>query len=157
VWCSKDHKPPTMHPSLAVRGELNLDANQACLLLNPVKFVRQVDERDKLQRLCAVLRLVSTMEWATKDKLDEIDALAGCPIYMFEHGCAFVDFRLLEPHEQEQVVLVYFYVCNWIIEVLNAFCLQPDDDMKRKMVVSHSVPRPAPRPSVYHTRVYVYV
>ena len=132
-YCAKDIKD--MHPTLAVRAELNLDGDNGALILNPVKLVVQVDDRDKLQRMCAVLRLVSTMEWATKDKLDEIDALAGCPIYMFEHGCSIGDFRLLEPPEQEQITLVHFYVCNWIIEVLNAFCLQPEDEVRRKMVV----------------------
>jgi len=44
------------------------------------------------------------------------------------------DFKLLEPHEQTHFALLLFYVSNWIIEVLNVFCLQPDKDMKNKLV-----------------------
>ena len=35
------------------------------------------------------------------------------------------DFTLLETHEQTHILLLLFYVSNWIIEVLNVFCLDP--------------------------------
>ena len=44
------------------------------------------------------------------------------------------DFKLLEPHEQTHFALLRFYVSNWIIEVLNVVCLQPDKDMENKNV-----------------------
>jgi len=115
-----------MHPTLTVRGVLNLDSDLSMVLLNPIKLLLSPDDAQvqRLQMMCALLRLVGTMEWATKDGIDGIDALAGCPIFMFDED-HIQDFSLLEKHEQRHVILVVFYVCNWIIEVLNAFCVEP--------------------------------
>jgi hypothetical protein len=50
------------------------------------------------------------------------------------------DFKLLEPHEQTHFALLRFYVSNWIIEVLNVVCLQPDKDMENKNGPAHQSP-----------------
>jgi len=134
-----------MHKTLRVRAELNLDGDNSQLLLNAVKLLdstekneieakkERLQKNERLQMMCALLRLVGAMEWATKDSLESVDALAGCPIFLFD-DMHIEDFRLLEPHEQTHVALLLFYVSNWIIEVLNVFCLQQDTDMKKKMV-----------------------
>jgi Fanconi anemia group D2 protein len=128
-----------MHKTLRVRGELNLDGDNSQLLLNAVKLLDSAEksqseaQKERLQMMCALLRLVGAMEWATKDSLEGVDALAGCPIFLFDE-MHIEDFKLLEPHEQTHIALLLFYVSNWIIEVLNVFCLQPDKDMKNKLV-----------------------
>jgi Fanconi anemia group D2 protein len=122
-----------LHPSLKLRGMYNLDGAAAQVLLNPVKLMTGAEQNEMLHRMCAVFRLVGTIEWATKGCIDDIDALAGCPILMFddEH---IQDFKLLEPGEKSQIVLLSFHASNWIIEVLNTFCNQPDAEIKTKMV-----------------------
>lgn len=125
-----------LHPSLKVRGMFNLDGDDAHMLLDCVKLLMDASDpkREKLQIMCALLRLLGTIEWATKDSLLEIDALAGCPIYAFDDEHIH-DFKLLETFEKRQIIQLLFYSCNWIIEVLNTFTLKPDAEMKRKTVL----------------------
>ena len=121
------------HSTLTLQGAMNLDADMAQVLLNPVKILVDIEGGEMLQRMCAMLRLVGAMEWATTGSIESIDALAGCPILLF-HDDHIQDFKLLEPHEQTDIALLLFHVSNWIIEVLNTFCLDPASELKKKMV-----------------------
>ncbi|XP_077977229.1 Fanconi anemia group D2 protein-like [Glandiceps talaboti] len=65
--------------------------------------------------------------------LEGIDALLGCPVFMFpEH---FIDkMESLSIPERELVCSAVFYSLNWFREVINAFAGQTDTEMKGKVL-----------------------
>ncbi|NXG58672.1 FACD2 protein, partial [Hemiprocne comata] len=65
--------------------------------------------------------------------LEEIDALLGCPLYLTDLE---VEGKLdsLSKQEREFLCSLLFYALNWFREVVNAFCQQPDAEMKGKVL-----------------------
>ena len=55
-------------------------------------------------------------------------------MYMIDN-CPVEEFPLLPSNVQNDYVLSHFYASNWIVEVLNAFALVEDPDMRAKIVV----------------------
>lgn len=55
-------------------------------------------------------------------------------MYMIDN-CPVEEFPLLPSDVQNDYVLSHFYASNWIVEVLNAFALVEDPDMRAKIVV----------------------
>ncbi|XP_056381247.1 Fanconi anemia group D2 protein isoform X2 [Hyla sarda] len=65
--------------------------------------------------------------------LDEIDALLGCPLYLTD--LEVIDkMESLSKQEREFLCSLLFLAINWFIEVVNAFCKQPNADMKGKVL-----------------------
>ncbi|KAM3910148.1 Fanconi anemia group D2 protein [Leptodactylus fuscus] len=65
--------------------------------------------------------------------LDEIDALLGCPLYLTDLDVTD-KMEALSKHEGEFLCSLLFLAINWFIEVINAFCKQPNADMKGKVL-----------------------
>ncbi|XP_072276360.1 Fanconi anemia group D2 protein-like [Pyxicephalus adspersus] len=65
--------------------------------------------------------------------LDEIDALLGCPVYLTDLD--IIDkMDSLSRQEREFLCSLLFFTINWFREVINAFCMQPNADMKGKVL-----------------------
>ncbi|XP_066464425.1 Fanconi anemia group D2 protein [Eleutherodactylus coqui] len=84
--------------------------------------------------LCPFFRLLRLcIEDEFDGNLDEIDALLGCPLYLTD--LEVVDkVESLSRQEQEFLCSLLFLAINWFIEVVNAFCKQPNADLKGKVL-----------------------
>ncbi|KAM5148348.1 Fanconi anemia group D2 protein [Mantella aurantiaca] len=79
----------------------------------------------RLLRLC--------IEDEYNGNLDEIDALLGCPVYITDLDVAD-KMESLSRQEREFLCSLLFFTINWFREVINAFCMQPNADMKGKVL-----------------------
>ncbi|XP_077307692.1 Fanconi anemia group D2 protein [Lithobates pipiens] len=79
----------------------------------------------RLLRLC--------IEDEFKGNLDEIDALLGCPVYLTDLD-VIDKMNSLSRQEREFLCSLLFFTINWFREVINAFCMQANADMKGKVL-----------------------
>ncbi|GAB2275188.1 hypothetical protein Dimus_009950 [Dionaea muscipula] len=112
-----------------LEGELwmNLDGDISPVCLNILPLVSSpLQLASILQTLPANFLLVSRLErLANQGSLGGIDALLGCPLYLpsskYYSGSTWQS--LTEKHK-EIICLSLYYACNWLRELLNAFCTQ---------------------------------
>ncbi|XP_077133387.1 Fanconi anemia group D2 protein isoform X2 [Ranitomeya variabilis] len=84
--------------------------------------------------LCPFFRLLRLcIEEEFAGNLDEIDALLGCPLYLTDLD-VIDKMESLSRQERELLCSLLFLAINWFIEVVNAFCKQPNADMKGKVL-----------------------
>ena len=79
-----------MHKTLRVRGELNLDGDNSQLLHNAVKLLDSAEksqseaQKERLKMMCALIRLVCAMEWATKESPEGVCHIVGFRFFLYE-------------------------------------------------------------------------
>ncbi|XP_070557572.1 Fanconi anemia group D2 protein-like isoform X2 [Ptychodera flava] len=78
-----------------------------------------------------LLRICEEIEH--KGNLEGIDALLGCPIYMFSKDYVDKMDSLTRP-EKEMMCTAAFLTLNWFREIINAFASQTDSEMKGKVL-----------------------
>ncbi|CAH1266603.1 FANCD2 [Branchiostoma lanceolatum] len=66
--------------------------------------------------------------------LEGIDALLGCPMYLFKEE-AVEKVESLSVHEKELMCAALFHTLNWFREVINGFSSQSDPEMRGKVLV----------------------
>uniref|UniRef100_UPI00358E47E1 Fanconi anemia group D2 protein-like isoform X1 n=1 Tax=Myxine glutinosa TaxID=7769 RepID=UPI00358E47E1 len=66
-------------------------------------------------------------------KLETIDALLGCPLYIADSEL-IEGVDLLPRANREMLCTLLFFTINWFREILNAFCRQQDAEMKNKVL-----------------------
>ena len=132
---------------------MNLDCSNAVIILNvlPLAASTIAAEKDSLVVLCSMFRLLATTTRVLNDgSVEEIDAVLGCPLYMFDVPTARTktegnlavdidnqDFRdffqsLQKKRDRDLVMYSCFLAVNWIRELLNAFCI---DGMNKEMAM----------------------
>ncbi|GAB2242842.1 hypothetical protein Droror1_Dr00019617 [Drosera rotundifolia] len=112
-----------------IEGELwmNLDGDISPICLNILPLLSSpLQPGSILQTLPASFLLVSRMErLANQGSLGGIDALLGCPLYLpsskYFYGSTF---QSLTEKQKDTICLSLYYACNWLRELLNAFCTQ---------------------------------
>ncbi|KAM9324354.1 Fanconi anemia group D2 protein [Gastrophryne carolinensis] len=132
---------------LPVKAMFNLeeDESQSIVVINLLpllshdlsnKEVTQTSATRLVSPLCLspffrLLRLCIEDEY--DGNLDEIDALLGCPIYITDLD-VIDKMESLSKQEHEFLCALLFFTINWFREVVNAFCKQPNADMKGKVL-----------------------
>jgi Fanconi anemia group D2 protein len=128
---------------------MNLDHSNAVIVLNilPLVASNNSQERDLLTTMCSIFRLlVTTTKLMNAGSVLDIDAVLGCPLYLFgindgecvadctdvsdDVFCCFL--TELTSSECEIVTSCLFFAANWIRELLNGFCAEDGADMKVK-------------------------
>ncbi|XP_078597368.1 Fanconi anemia group D2 protein-like isoform X1 [Branchiostoma floridae x Branchiostoma japonicum] len=66
--------------------------------------------------------------------LEGIDALLGCPMYLFKEETV-EKIESLSVHERELMCTALFHTLNWFREVINGFSSQSDPEMRGKVLV----------------------
>ncbi|XP_044146222.1 Fanconi anemia group D2 protein isoform X2 [Bufo gargarizans] len=131
-----------------VKAMYNLedDESQSVVVINLLPLLSQ-DIADKVSAptvregrlvsplcLCPFFRLLRLcIEDEFAGNLDEIDALLGCPLYLTDLD-VIDKIDSLTKQEREFLCSLLFLAINWFIEVVNAFCKQPNADMKGKVL-----------------------
>ncbi|KAM4022289.1 Fanconi anemia group D2 protein isoform 2-T3 [Anomaloglossus baeobatrachus] len=130
-----------------VKAMYNLedDESQGVVVINLLPLLSHDNNKDSspivrdgrlvsLLCLCPFFRLLRLcIEDEFDGNLDEIDALLGCPLYLTDLDV--VDkVESLSKQEREFLCSLLFLAINWFIEVVNAFCKQPNADMKGKVL-----------------------
>ena len=155
---------PAPLPDLALKSGawMNLDQRNAVIVLNvlPLAASAITHEREQLTTLCSLFRLLVTATRRCTGSVEDIDALLGCPLYMFDtssggpcDGSAsrsqqaasihqdsihILDstfrafFANLPKREKELATRCVFLTTNWVRELLNGFCTETSDEMKVK-------------------------
>jgi fanconi anemia group D2 protein len=88
--------------------------------------------------MCAIFRLVRILRWITDEEdFETINAVLGCPVFMPEglldiNRGVFVSMS--DPLEQKCVLHTLFILVNWFRELVNAFCVAEELDLKEKVV-----------------------
>ncbi|KAI3939421.1 hypothetical protein MKW98_022289 [Papaver atlanticum] len=110
---------------------MNLDGDLSPICLDVLPLVASSSGSSvPLQILPAYFRLLSVVERVTSDgSLGGIDALLGCPLHLpcpkyFARG-----WLSLTGKQKQAICLSLYYGCNWIRELLNAFCTQVAGDL----------------------------
>ena len=109
---------------------LSLDGDDASIAVNLLPLLHAEGtpgaRRHALCTLSATFQLLRVCEAAASaDGLEGVDAVLGCPLYLFEP-------QLLETFEQqstavrETICLALFYSVDWLRELVSAFCSQND-------------------------------
>jgi hypothetical protein len=120
----------------AVKAKLwmNLDGDVAPLYLNVLPIVASADprRRESLLYLCPLVRFLAACEMATTDgKVEEMDALLGCPVMLFDEA-VLDDAPTMDAEQRRVVAQSLFHAVNWFRELLNAFSLQESFDLRCK-------------------------
>ena len=91
--------------------------------------------RHALCTLSATFQLLRVCEAASSEDaaLDGVDAVLGCPLYLFSHGL-LDDVGRHAPRTREALCLALFYTVDWLRELVNAFCTQRDFAMRKKVL-----------------------
>ena len=134
---------PEPHAAPRVRGvapelALSLDGDEASIAVNvlPLLNVEHAapQRRHALCTLSATFQLLRVCEAAlSADGLDGVDAVLGCPLYLFSPSL-LDDFDAQRVEVKETVCLALFYTVDWLRELVNAFCSQPDHSLRVKVV-----------------------
>ncbi|XP_068108990.1 Fanconi anemia group D2 protein isoform X2 [Hyperolius riggenbachi] len=141
-----DQKVDSQH-AFPVQSMYNLeeDESQGIVVINILpllskdfanKDIAHTKEGRPVSLLCLtpffrLLRLCIEDEY--DGNLDEIDALLGCPVYVTDLDV--VDkMESMSKQEREFLCSLLFFAINWFREVVNAFCKQPNADMKGKVL-----------------------
>ncbi|KAI3921745.1 hypothetical protein MKX01_005434 [Papaver californicum] len=111
---------------------MNLDGNLSPICLSVLPLVASSSGSSvPLQILPAYFGLLSAVERVTSEgSLGGIDALLGCPLHLpspkyFARGV----WLSLTGKQKQAMCLSLYYGCNWIRELLNAFCTQVTGDL----------------------------
>ena len=87
----------------------------------------------ELAKLLPSVRLLIKTMSLTSDGLDDIDALLGCGVWIFDHET--IKINDLQPEQRTAVLHSLFYIINWFIELINGFSKVKDEDIKKKVLV----------------------
>ncbi|KAI8481783.1 Fanconi anemia group D2 protein [Branchiostoma belcheri] len=80
-------------------------------------------------------RLLRCCEQAQRGgDLEGIDALLGCPLYLFKEETV-EKIESLSGHEKELMCTALFHTLNWFREIINGFSSQSDPEMRGKVLV----------------------
>ncbi|GAB4842862.1 hypothetical protein Ancab_012840 [Ancistrocladus abbreviatus] len=120
---------PVKDSYCGIEGELwlNLDGDISPVCLNILPLVSSSWQSGLvLQTLPANFVLMSMMErLANLGSLGGIDALLGCPLYLPAYKYFSTStWWVLTMKQKEIISLSVYYACNWLRELLNAFCTQ---------------------------------
>ena len=145
---------PAPLPDLALKSDawMNLDQRNAVIVLNvlPLAASAITHEREQLTTLCSLFRLLVTATRRCTGNVEDIDALLGCPLYMFDassggprggasrsqqasgsvpqdsihisESAVRAFFSNLPKREKELATKCVFLTTNWVRELLNGFC-----------------------------------
>ena len=147
---------PAALPDISLKSDswMSLDGKNAVIIINllPMAASKLTTDQDTLLVCCSLFRLLVTTTRLTTGSVTEIDAVLGCPVYMFEvpadsdeveteappGSLKITDasfrkfFEGLPRREQELATLCVFLATNWTRELLNGFCTEGDSEMAGK-------------------------
>ncbi|KAM3582486.1 hypothetical protein VKS41_005132 [Umbelopsis sp. WA50703] len=119
----------------------NLDGEEAQIMLQVFRIIDSPKESIEGQRakhqypavaMCPFFNLLQACEKATNNgSLEEVDALLGCGLLLYETDLAI---EKLELRYRENACNMLFFAINWLREVLNAFCESDDQATVQKLV-----------------------
>ncbi|KAI8384780.1 Fanconi anaemia protein FANCD2 [Radiomyces spectabilis] len=116
---------------------MNLDGEDAQIAMKMYELVLMDDEKKRrslVVPLCSIFKLIQSCEKKLNNGgLEEIDALLGCGIILFNQETEEEMIRSLDPRELENVCDLLFYTINWFRELLNAFSTLSDDEVHQKL------------------------
>ena len=115
---------------------MSLEGDEADIYIPITQYVKGYDSKnpDALQAMVPNFRLLCILEaYKNKGDLGEIDALLGCPLSLPKWGY-IKKLESLPSVEQCHALLVIFNAFNWIIELVNAFCEQKDEELRGKCI-----------------------
>jgi len=136
-------KPPPIGrlvPALA----LSLDGDAARIAVNVLPLLQKeigdadapASQRHALSTLSATFQLLRVCEAAVSEdssNLDAVDAVLGCPLYLFDVS-TLVCFEDLPTASRSIACLALFHTVDWLRELVNAFCTQKEHSIRKKVL-----------------------
>ena len=122
-----------------VRPQLRLgidgEEGQICVNLLPLLDADHAGgSRHGLCTLSATFQLLRVCEAASSSggDLEAVDAVLGCPLYLFDPALLGEGFDTRPQSVRETVCLALFYTVDWLRELVNAFCTQTNRELRVK-------------------------
>jgi len=120
-------KPISLFLAPMVSISHGLDSTSSSLIKNK--------NLSQLARLLPLLRLLhKTVSLSSGGVLDDVDALLGCGIWTFSSQ-VLENIDNMQQDKKIVVLTTIFYCINWFIELINGFCVQNDEDSKKKVLM----------------------
>ncbi|KAI9025258.1 Fanconi anaemia protein FANCD2 [Phycomyces nitens] len=126
---------------IAFKPELwmNLDNEEAPVAINFYDLIHGIEESKKrslMIPLCSIFNLMQSCEkQITNGNLDEVDALLGCGVILFQVDDIDDMLRELHPEEFEEACNLLFYAVDWYRELVKAFSTLEDMETRQKLVL----------------------
>ncbi|KAL0093289.1 Fanconi anemia protein FANCD2 [Phycomyces blakesleeanus] len=118
---------------------MNLDKEESQVVINLYDLVHGVEEskrRSLVIPLCSIFNLMQSCEKRITDgKLDDVDAVLGCGIVLFQVDDIDNMVRELHPEEFEEACDLLFYAVNWYRELIKAFSTLEDAETREKLAL----------------------
>lgn len=141
IYLADATQPPVMtndvKPSLAFGLDpvvMEEEDDDPSIALNALPMMLAGKSAHAIVPMCSLFNLLQSLEKRRNNgSLENCDALIGCGVWTVSDECMDV-FDGLTQHGKDTVCHFYFQLLNWFRDILNAFTLQDDNEIRLKIL-----------------------